>query len=158
MDAMRKTSDQLRHPMQNELVEVLLEARLQSIPVISTTAAHFDSLKANECLSELYLHTLALKVHVDWIEEATENVSLPSEAARDTSVHLLWLANLVSTSLAQINAAVPPSPPPPLLPVLSSPFDVIRYSVEISRYMEVFCPWAKRLLHHLRRTASCPQR
>ncbi|XP_077587590.1 uncharacterized protein LOC144206463 isoform X2 [Stigmatopora nigra] len=157
MDTMRKTSEQLRHPM-DELVEVFLEAQLLRFPVISTTAAHFDSLKAEECLSQLYLHTLALKAHVDWIKEASENFSFPYQAARDTSVHLLWLTNLVSTSLAQINAVVPPSPPPPLLPTVSSPFEVLRYSVEISRYLEVFCPWAKRLFHHLRRTACGRQR
>nr|XP_061798274.1 uncharacterized protein LOC133589765 [Nerophis lumbriciformis] len=158
MDIMRKTSEQLRHLMHNELVEVLLEARLQSIPVIQMTAADFDSLKANESLSQLYTHTLALKVHVDWLKVATENVSLPSEAARDASVRLLRLANLVSMSLTQMNTVVPSPPPPPVLPVVYSAFDDLRYSVEISRCLDVFCHWAKRLMRYIRRMASCPGR
>ncbi|XP_057714738.1 uncharacterized protein il11b, partial [Corythoichthys intestinalis] len=159
-DAIREKNHALNRQAEkhNELVEVLLEARLQSIPVIQMTAADFDSLKANESLSQLYTHTLALKVHVDWLKVATENVSLPSEAARDASVRLLRLANLVSMSLTQMNTVVPSPPPPPVLPVVYSAFDDLRYSVEISRCLDVFCHWAKRLMRYIRRMASCPGR
>ncbi|XP_077415866.1 uncharacterized protein LOC144044975 isoform X2 [Vanacampus margaritifer] len=155
MDDIRKTLELLQLERDNELVEDLLEVRLQSLPVISTTASHFRTCKANVYLPQLYVHTLAFRVHVEWLQAAAQSVNLPSEAAGAARLHLLQLAGLVRTALIQIDAVVPPPPPRPSLPAVSSAFDVLRYSVELSRSLKVFCDWSQRLVRHLHTAASC---
>ncbi|XP_077395424.1 uncharacterized protein LOC144032269 [Festucalex cinctus] len=156
MDDIRKTLELLQLERDEWLVEDLLEVRLQSLPVISTTASHFRSLKADEYLPQLYVHTLAFSVHVEWLQAATQSVSLPSQAAGAVRLHLLQLAGLVRTALIQMDAVVPPPPPRPSLPAVSSAFDALRYSVEVSRSLKVFCDWSQRLVRHLHKTTSCP--
>ncbi|XP_077446522.1 uncharacterized protein LOC144066960 [Stigmatopora argus] len=136
----------------------LSEVQLESLPVILMTAAHFYTLKADERLSQLYVHALSLGAHADWLRTASHDVSLPFEAAGEAAVHLLRLAGLVRTALRQMGAAVPASPPHPSLPTVRSAFSTLRYSAEISRCLAVFCGWSRRLLHHVRRTAACRER
>ncbi|XP_019728210.1 uncharacterized protein LOC109517467 isoform X2 [Hippocampus comes] len=101
IDAIRETAEQLQLVRDEGLVEDLLDVRLQSLPVISITASRFQTWKANKYLSQLYMHTLALRMHVEWLKAATESVSLPSEAAGAAGVHLLQLASLIRTALIQ---------------------------------------------------------
>ncbi|XP_019728209.1 uncharacterized protein LOC109517467 isoform X1 [Hippocampus comes] len=155
IDAIRETAEQLQLVRDEGLVEDLLDVRLQSLPVISITASRFQTWKANKYLSQLYMHTLALRMHVEWLKAATESVSLPSEAAGAAGVHLLQLASLIRTALIQIDAVALP-PPRSSLPTVSSAFDVLRYSVEMSRSLKVFCHWSKRLVRHLHIKALCP--
>ncbi|XP_037120108.1 uncharacterized protein LOC119130375 isoform X1 [Syngnathus acus] len=135
-----------------------LDTRLQSLPVIATTAAHLRTWKANESLSRLYANALAFRAHAEWLKAAAENVSLPSEAAGVAAVHLLRLANLVRTALIQMEVALPPPPPRPSLPAVLTAFEALRYSAEMSRRLGVFCGFSKRLVRHLRRVAACPSR
>lgn len=58
----------------------------------------------------------------------------------------------------QMEAVVPSAPPPPWLPAVSTAFEALRYSTEMSRRLKVFCSFSKRLVRHLRRAANCPPR
>ncbi|XP_037120109.1 uncharacterized protein LOC119130375 isoform X2 [Syngnathus acus] len=159
MDVIRKTARRLQ-PYDEEAAEAddFLDTRLQSLPVIATTAAHLRTWKANESLSRLYANALAFRAHAEWLKAAAENVSLPSEAAGVAAVHLLRLANLVRTALIQMEVALPPPPPRPSLPAVLTAFEALRYSAEMSRRLGVFCGFSKRLVRHLRRVAACPSR
>ncbi|XP_077599642.1 uncharacterized protein LOC144214822 [Stigmatopora nigra] len=136
----------------------LLGIQLESLPVILMTAAHLYTLKADERLSQLYVHALSLSAHADWLRTAFHNVSLPFEDAGEAAAHLLELADCVRTALKQMGAAVPASAPHPSLPTVRSAFGTLRYSAEISRCLALFCDWSRRLLHHVGRTAACPRR
>ncbi|XP_019724356.1 uncharacterized protein LOC109515186 [Hippocampus comes] len=155
MDVIRRTAQRLQHH-DDEAADDLLEARLQSLPVIATTAAHLRTWKANESLCGLYANALAFRAHADWLKAAAENVSLPSEAAGGAAIRLLRLADLVRTALIQMEAVVPSASPPPWLPTVSTAFEALRYSTEMSRRLKVFCNFSKRLVRHLRRAANCP--
>ncbi|XP_068567612.1 uncharacterized protein [Cebidichthys violaceus] len=133
-----------------------VEYRLGGLPHLQHTAANFNSLKLNESLPQLFLYTRSFRLHVDWLKTAKENVSLSSQSAEGASSHLLQLSNLLSASLHQIAEEVP-QPPSPSLPVVSTAFDVLQFSVEISERLQVFCNWSKRVLSHLRRSC-CPRR
>ncbi|XP_049607829.1 uncharacterized protein [Syngnathus scovelli] len=135
-----------------------LDTRLQSLPVIATTAAHLRTWKANESLLRLHANALAFRAHAEWLKAAAENVSLPSEAAGVSAVHLLRLANLVRTALIQMEVALPLPPLRPSLPAVLTAFEALRYSAEMSRRLDVFCGFSKRLVRHLRRVAACPSR
>ncbi|XP_061123256.1 uncharacterized protein LOC133144511 isoform X2 [Syngnathus typhle] len=160
MDVIRKTARRLQPYDEEEAAEAddFLDTRLQSLPVIATTAAHLRTWKANESLSRLYANALAFRAHAEWLKAAAENVSLPSEAAGVAAVHLLRLANLVRTALIQMEVALPPPPPRPSLPAVLTAFEALRYSAEMSRRLGVFCGFSKRLVRHLRRVAACPSR
>ncbi|XP_054620588.1 uncharacterized protein LOC129173573 isoform X2 [Dunckerocampus dactyliophorus] len=140
------------------LLAALLEDTLEGLPVIHSTAAHLHALKVNESLSQLYVHMLAFRVHVDWLKAVKENFSLPAEAAESASGHLLQLSNLIRVSLHQVNEPIPPPPRPSSLPVVSTTFDALRYSVEMSQRLKVFCSWTKRVIHHVQRASRCPRR
>uniref|UniRef100_A0A3Q3Q838 Interleukin 11a n=1 Tax=Monopterus albus TaxID=43700 RepID=A0A3Q3Q838_MONAL len=133
-----------------------MEHRLHSLPHIHHTATHLSSLKVNESLSQLYVHAQAFKLHVDWLKTAKENVSLSSHSAEGAGTHLLQLSNLLNSSLHQMSEEAPLSPPPSL-PVTSTAFDVLRFSVEISERLQVFCDWSKRVLRQLQRLSHCPR-
>ncbi|XP_034400817.1 uncharacterized protein il11b [Cyclopterus lumpus] len=131
------------------------EHRLDGLLHIEHTFAHFSSLEVNQSLSKLLLYTRAFRLHADWLMKAKENVSLSSRSAEGASDHLLQLSNLLNASLHQMGAEAP-QPPPPSLPVVSRAFDVLRFSVEISERLQVFCNWSKRALVRLQRR-SCPR-
>ncbi|KAM7373613.1 hypothetical protein PAMP_008453 [Pampus punctatissimus] len=138
----------------DELINlVALGNRLDSLPNIQHTAAQLSSLTLNESLSQLYEHTQSFKLHADWLKTAKENVSLPSHSAEGISVHLLQLSNLIKASLHQINEEVPQLPSPSL-PVVSTAFDVLRFSAEISEQLKVFCMWSIRVLN-VQRKSHC---
>ncbi|XP_049607830.1 interleukin-11-like isoform X3 [Syngnathus scovelli] len=159
MDVIRKTARRLQ-PYDEEAAELdgFLDTRLQSLPVIATTAAHLRTWKANESLLRLHANALAFRAHAEWLKAAAENVSLPSEAAGVSAVHLLRLANLVRTALIQMEVALPLPPLRPSLPAVLTAFEALRYSAEMSRRLDVFCGFSKRLVRHLRRVAACPSR
>uniref|UniRef100_A0A3Q3DPX7 Interleukin-11 n=1 Tax=Hippocampus comes TaxID=109280 RepID=A0A3Q3DPX7_HIPCM len=150
IDAIRETAEQLQLVVTTilPLLLVLLPSSCPSIYTQSCASFVCLSLQANKYLSQLYMHTLALRMHVEWLKAATESVSLPSEAAGAAGVHLLQLASLIRTALIQIDAVALP-PPRSSLPTVSSAFDVLRYSVEMSRSLKVFCHWSKRLVSNL---------
>ncbi|XP_031732342.1 uncharacterized protein LOC116399369 [Anarrhichthys ocellatus] len=133
-----------------------VEFRLGGLPHIQHTAADFNSLKLNESLPQLFLYTRSFGLHVDWLKTAKENVSLSSQSAEGASSHLLQLSSLLNASLHQIGEEVPQSPSPSL-PVVSTAFDVLQFSVEISEQLQVFCKWSKRVLVLLR-PSRCPRR
>nr|XP_057902709.1 uncharacterized protein LOC131101500 isoform X1 [Doryrhamphus excisus] len=136
----------------------LLEDTLEGLPVIHSTAAHLHSLRVNESLSQLYVHTQTFRVHVDWLKAVKENFSLPAEAAEGVGAHLLQLSNLIRMSLHRVNEPVPQPPRPSSLPVISTTFEALRYSVEMSQRLKVFCNWSKRVVHHVQRASRCPRR
>ncbi|XP_033492147.1 uncharacterized protein LOC117263110 [Epinephelus lanceolatus] len=131
-----------------------VENRLDSLPKMQHTAAHFNSLKVNESLSQLFEFSQSFRLHVEWLKTAKENFSLSSQSAEDASSHLLQLSNLVNASLSQMEEKVPQSPSPSL-PVASTAFDVLQFSVEISKRLQVFCDWSKRILLLLQRLSHC---
>nr|XP_019961278.1 PREDICTED: uncharacterized protein LOC109641307 [Paralichthys olivaceus] len=133
----------------NELLNSA-DNKLPDLPHMQHSAAHFfNSLKMNESLSELYLLAQAFRLHVDWLKTEKDNFSLPSQSAEDASTHLLQLSNLLNMSLHQMSAETP-QPPAPSLPVVSSAFDLLQFSIEISERLKVFCNWSKRVLRSLK--------
>ncbi|XP_075305453.1 uncharacterized protein LOC142367367 [Odontesthes bonariensis] len=133
-----------------------VEHKLESLPSIQHTAAHFSSFKVNESLALLYVYAQSFRLHVSWLKTAKENASLPSQAVEGTSTHLLHLSNMIKTSLHQISEEVPQLTPPSF-PAISATFDVLRFSVEISERLQVFCNWSKRMLRHFQRQSRCPK-
>ncbi|KAL7382328.1 hypothetical protein ABVT39_020555 [Epinephelus coioides] len=134
-----------------------VENRLDSLPKMQHTAAYFNSLKVNESLSQLFEFSQSFRLHVEWLKTAKENFSLSSQSAEDASSHLLQLSKLLNASLSQMEEKVPQSPSPSL-PVASTAFDVLQFSVEISRHLQVFCDWSKRVLILLQRLSDCHRR
>ncbi|XP_026156860.1 uncharacterized protein LOC113126879 [Mastacembelus armatus] len=140
----------------DELRLVAVEHRLHDLPHIQHTAAHFSSLKVNESLTQLYVYGQSFNLHMDWLKTAKDNVSLSSQAVEDASTHLRQLSNLVKASLLQISEEAPRLPSPSL-PVASTAFDVLQFSIEMSERLRVFCDWSKRVLRHLQRLSRCPK-
>ncbi|KAM8840762.1 uncharacterized protein AB9W97_001414 isoform 2-T2 [Spinachia spinachia] len=150
-------SKKLHHLTDNELVSFeAVQHRLDDLPDIQSTAARFSSLKMNESLSQLLSYTRSFRLHFDWLKTAKENNSLSSQSAGGAAEHLLQLSNLLTESLLQIGKEVPPSRPPPLPPV-STAFNVLGFSVEMSNRLLVFCDWSKRVLLCLRKLDGCPR-
>ncbi|XP_051811553.1 uncharacterized protein il11b [Acanthochromis polyacanthus] len=157
VDRLMNSSKQLHDLTTEELLNfAAVEHRLHSLPHIQYTAAYFSSLKVNESLSQLYSYSQSFKLHVDWLKTAKENVSLPVQAAESSSIHLQQISNLINASLHQISADVPQSTPPSL-PDVSTAFDALKFSVELSGRLEAFCSWSKRVLRHLQRLSHCPK-
>ncbi|XP_069566457.1 uncharacterized protein [Brachyistius frenatus] len=155
LDGLISSSKKLHDLTDEELVNfAAIEHRLDSLLHIQHTVTDFMSLKANESLSQLYVYTQSFRLHVDWLKTAKENVSLSSQSAESASTHLLQLSNLVNISLHQINADVPQSPSPSF-PVVTTTFDALKFSVELSERLQVFCHWSKRVLRHLQNLSSC---
>uniref|UniRef100_A0A3Q3WX82 Ciliary neurotrophic factor n=1 Tax=Mola mola TaxID=94237 RepID=A0A3Q3WX82_MOLML len=129
---------------------------LESLPHIQHSFGYFSSLTVNKSISDLYVYTQSLKLHVDWLKTAKENVSLSYQSAEATSPHLLQLSNLLNVSLHQIGEETPQSMLPSF-PLTYTAFDVLQFSVEISGQLQVFCSWSKRVLIHLQRLSHCPK-
>ncbi|CAM9187253.1 unnamed protein product [Lampetra planeri] len=147
VDALAELSKKLHHLTDKDLIDSLaVDIQLTGLPHIRHSAADLLSMKTNTSLSELYVHTQALRVHVDWWITASEDVSLSSRAAEGASAHLLQLDNLVSKSLKWLNEDVPP-PPSPSLPVVSTAFDLLRFSVEISERLKAATKLLDELCH-----------
>ncbi|XP_030597690.1 uncharacterized protein LOC115788694 [Archocentrus centrarchus] len=152
------SSKKLHDLTDNQLLNFVdVEHKLDGLPVIPHTAAHFRSLKVNESLSQLYVYTESFRLHAKWLKTVRENVSVPSQAAEGASINLKHLSDLIKASLDQISEEVPESAPPSL-PVVSTAFDALRFSVEISEQLQVFCHWSKRVLRHLQRPSHCQRR
>ncbi|XP_032363540.1 uncharacterized protein il11b [Etheostoma spectabile] len=157
VDRLTVSSKKLHDLTDEELINFEgVENRLDGLPHMQHTAAHFNSLKVNKSLPQLFVFIQSFRLHVDWLKTAKENVSLSSESAEDVSSHLLQLSNLIHKSLLLISEEVPQSPSASL-PVVSTAFDVLRFSIEISERLEVFCNWSKRVLVHLQRLSHCPR-
>ncbi|XP_040045609.2 uncharacterized protein LOC120827005 isoform X1 [Gasterosteus aculeatus] len=158
LNSLNNMSKKLHHLTDHELVIFEgVEHRLDDLPHIQHTAAHFSSLKVNESLSQLLRYTRSFRLHVDWLKTAKENVSLSSRSTGGAGAHLLRLSDLLTASLLQMGEEVPPSLSPPLAPI-STAFDVLRFSVEMSERLMVFCNWSKRVLLRLQRLCDCPRR
>ncbi|XP_074469952.1 uncharacterized protein LOC141754629 isoform X1 [Sebastes fasciatus] len=152
VESLKNLSTKLHDLTDDQLINFEdVENRLDGLPHIKHTAAHISSLKMNESLSQLFVYTQSFRLHVDWLKTAKLNVSLSSQSAEGASSHLLKLSNLVNTSLHQISEEVPTSSSLSL-PVVSTAFDVLKFSVEISQQLQVFCNWSKRVLGHLQRS------
>ncbi|XP_062414638.1 uncharacterized protein il11b [Pungitius pungitius] len=157
LNSLENMSKNLHHLTDNErMIFEHEEHRLDDLPHIQHNPAHVSSLKMNESLSRLLLYTRSFKLRVDWLKTAKENVSLSSEATEGAAAHLLQLSNLLNTSLLQMGEEVPSSRPPPLASV-STAFDVLRFSVEVSERLLVFSDWSKRVLASLQRRSGCPR-
>ncbi|XP_054462588.1 uncharacterized protein il11b [Anoplopoma fimbria] len=157
LENLRKISDDLYVLADGELTNFEgMEHQLDALPHIQHTAAHVTSLKVNESLSLLSLYTQSFRLHADWLITAKENVSFPSQSAEGASSHLLQLSNLINASLLQIGEEVPQSASP-TLPVVSTAFEVLKFSIEISGQLQVFCDWSKRMVMRLKRLSRCPR-
>ncbi|XP_070778290.1 uncharacterized protein [Enoplosus armatus] len=155
VDRLMNLSKKLHDLTDEELVSFDgVENRLDGLPHIQFSADYFRSLKVNESLSQLYVFTQSFRLHVDWLQTAKRNVGLSSQSAEGASTHLLQLSNLLNASLHQISEEVPQSPSPSL-PVVSTAFDVLQFSVEISEQLQAFCNWSKRVLRILRKLSPC---
>uniref|UniRef100_A0A3Q3BM37 Uncharacterized LOC108242630 n=1 Tax=Kryptolebias marmoratus TaxID=37003 RepID=A0A3Q3BM37_KRYMA len=133
-----------------------VEDKLESLPDIQHTAAHFKTLKVNESFLQLYVDTESFRLHVDWLKAAKENFSLPFVADESASSHLLHLSGLIKRSLHQINEEVPQLTAPSL-PVIINSFNALTFSIEISERLQVFCICSKRILRHFHRLSRCPK-
>lgn len=129
-----------------------VDHRLDSLPEIHYNHAHIKLLQVNESLSQLYADTQSFKLHIDWLKTAKDNVSVSSQSVEGASNHLQRLSNLLKSSLQQMNEEAPQSPTPSL-PVISTAFDALLFSVEMSDRLHVFCDWSKRVLRHIQRQA-----
>ncbi|KAM3596137.1 uncharacterized protein V6R79_008912 [Siganus canaliculatus] len=147
------------HDLSDEELQNLshLEGRLESLPHIPHSTEYFNKLKLNESLAHMSGFAQSLRLHMDWLKTAQENVSLASGSAEGASAHLLQLSKLINASLLQIGEGVPSLPPSPSLPAVSTAFDVLQFSVEISEQLHVFCIWSKRVLRHLHKQSRCPR-
>ncbi|XP_029976544.1 interleukin-11-like [Salarias fasciatus] len=130
--------------------------RLDSLPEIHHTSADIRLLQVNESLSQLYAHTQSFKLHIDWLKTARENVSASSQSIEGASSHLQGLSDFLKASLQHMGEEAPQSTPPSL-PVVSSAFDALIFSMEMSNRLQVFCDWSKRVLHHIKKQ-SCSQK
>ncbi|KAG7453929.1 interleukin 11 type b [Solea senegalensis] len=158
VDRIMMLSKNLHGLSDDELLNLAaVDNRLDDLPHIQQTAAHFTSRKVNESLSQLHVYTQSFKLHIDWLITAQFNFSLPTQPAEGASAHLLQLSTLIHTSLHQMHETSTQAPPPSL-PVAASTFDVLQFSVEISERLHVFCNWSRRLLRHLQKLSRCPRR
>ncbi|KAL3984347.1 hypothetical protein ACER0C_015972 [Sarotherodon galilaeus] len=155
LDKIITSSKKLHGLPEAELVTFMdIEHKLDSLPVIKHTAAHLNSLKVNESLSQLYVYVESFRLHTKWLKTTQENVSVPFQAAEGASTHLEQLSNLTKKFLEKIGEQVPQTASPSL-PVVSTAFESLRFSVEISDRLQVFCHWSKRILRQLQRRSPC---
>ncbi|XP_028283709.1 interleukin-11-like [Parambassis ranga] len=159
VDRLMSASKKIHGLTKDELTNFAgFEHRLDSLPRFQYTAAHFGSLKVNESLSQLHVYTQSFRLHLDWLKTTNENISF-SQPLEDAGTHLLHLSKLINTSLHQIQAEVPQPPPsPPSLPVVSTAFDALRFSIELSERLQFFCDLSKRVLRQIQRHSRCPRR
>ncbi|XP_072303302.1 uncharacterized protein [Eucyclogobius newberryi] len=134
--------------------------RLDSLLEIHHTAAAFSSMKINETLSQLHNFSESYRFHMDWLNTARENVSLPSQPTEGASRHLQQLTHLLDSSLKQLQEEVPQATLPslPSLPLVSSAFDALEFSVEISGKLRIFSLWMKRSIRFIQKRSGCPRR
>ncbi|KAM6974585.1 uncharacterized protein LKV04_016217 [Tautogolabrus adspersus] len=160
VDKLMSSSKKLHGLTDDELTNFEgVENQLDGLRPIEHTFDHFTPLKVNESLSQIFVYTQSFRLHVDWLKTARENVSLPSRPAEGISTHLLHLSNIINASLQQISEEVPPSPSPSAsLPIVSSGFEALLFSVEISEKLQVFGHWSKRVLRLLQTQSRCPRR
>uniref|UniRef100_A0A673AYG2 Interleukin 11a n=1 Tax=Sphaeramia orbicularis TaxID=375764 RepID=A0A673AYG2_9TELE len=130
--------------------------KLDNLPNIQHTAAAFSSSKMNQTLSQLYEFAQSFQFHLNWLKIARDNVSLPCQPAEGASAQMLQLSDVLKASLLQISLDVPHTPLPSF-PVVSTAFEALQFSVEISEHLQVFCHWAKRSIRHLQRQQRCPR-
>ncbi|XP_077364285.1 uncharacterized protein LOC144008092 isoform X2 [Festucalex cinctus] len=182
LDVIRKTAQRLRRDDDDD--DDLLEAPLESLPILATSAAQLRTWKADESLRRLHANALAFGAHAHWLKASAEKVGVPSEAAGGAHVHLLRLVDLLRTALVQVSERrpranddgtppshfsslfffqmealyLPPSPPSPSFPTVRTAFEAVRYSAETSRRLAVFCGFSKRILRRLRKAPTCPRR
>uniref|UniRef100_A0A3Q3BB82 Uncharacterized LOC108242630 n=2 Tax=Kryptolebias marmoratus TaxID=37003 RepID=A0A3Q3BB82_KRYMA len=157
LERLLNSSKKIHDLTNEELVNfAAVEDKLESLPDIQHTAAHFKTLKVNESFLQLYVDTESFRLHVDWLKAAKENFSLPFVADESASSHLLHLSGLIKRSLHQINEEVPQLTAPSL-PVIINSFNALTFSIEISERLQVFCICSKRILRHFHRLSRCPK-
>ncbi|XP_006804312.1 uncharacterized protein il11b [Neolamprologus brichardi] len=157
LDKIIASSKKLHGLPEAELVTFMdVEHKLDGLPVIKHTAAHLSSLKVNESLPQLYVYAESFRLHTKWLKTAQVNVSVPFQAAEGASNHLEQLSDLTKKFLEKIGEQVPETASPSL-PVVSTAFEALRFSVEISDRLQVFCHWSKRILRQLQRRSPCPK-
>ncbi|XP_043993756.1 uncharacterized protein il11b [Gambusia affinis] len=140
------------HQLRTEELEHFEDTKfsLDSLPELYHTAGHLRTLKVNESLTQMYRYTQSFKLHIDWLKDAKENVSLPFQTEEGASSHLLQLSNLIEKCLHPLNKEDLLSMAPNL-PVVSNAFNALEYSVEISERLKVFCVWSKRILRYFQK-------
>ncbi|XP_020795001.1 uncharacterized protein LOC110173339 [Boleophthalmus pectinirostris] len=150
------------HELSDEDLSHLATAdhRLDSLLEIQHTAAAFTSIKINESLSQLHNYSESYRFHMEWLKAARENVSLPTQPTEGASRHLQQLTHLLNSSLSQVQDEVVqvPSSSPPSLPLVSSAFDALRFSVEVSEKLRAFSFWTKRWIRFILKHSRCPRR
>ncbi|XP_034016251.1 uncharacterized protein LOC117501458 [Thalassophryne amazonica] len=134
-----------------------MEHRLHGLPSIEYTASHIGSLTINRSLSEMYVGYQAFEVHVDWLSTVRHNASLSIQSAQMIKGHLLKLVPLLNASLHQVSEQVTPTMTSPSFPAISTPFDALQFSVELSEELKMFCLWSERVLHQLQSRSRCPK-
>ncbi|KAI3358895.1 hypothetical protein L3Q82_015287 [Scortum barcoo] len=117
-----------------------VENRLDSLPKMQHDADYFSLMKVNQSLSQLYEYAQSFRQHVDWLKQ---NVTSSSQSAKSASIHLSHLSKLINTSLLQINEEAP-QVPPASFPDVSTDFEGLLFSIEISERLQNFCDWSKR--------------
>ncbi|XP_068188687.1 uncharacterized protein [Antennarius striatus] len=158
LDRLNTFSKELHDLTDDELVYFeAVENTLDHLPLIRHNATSFRALKVNATLAQLYVYTHSFTIHVDWLRDARENLSLASSPAEGAGNHLLQLSGLLNASLHQIMEAVPRTATPPLPPITTA-FEAQLYSFQVSERLRVFCDWSRRVLHHLQRRSCCPRR
>ncbi|XP_029985524.1 uncharacterized protein LOC115415986 [Sphaeramia orbicularis] len=157
LDTLLNLSKKLHGLTDDELTFVAAaENKLDNLPNIQHTAAAFSSSKMNQTLSQLYEFAQSFQFHLNWLKIARDNVSLPCQPAEGASAQMLQLSDVLKASLLQISLDVPHTPLPSF-PVVSTAFEALQFSVEISEHLQVFCHWAKRSIRHLQRQQRCPR-
>ncbi|XP_038134050.1 uncharacterized protein il11b [Cyprinodon tularosa] len=140
------------HELRNEELQHFEEVpvKLENLPDLHYTASHLRKLKVNETLTLLHTYTQSFRLHIDWLKDAKENFSLPFQTEVSASSHLLHLSNLIKRCLHPPNESGLQSTVPHL-PVVSTAFETLLYSIEISDRLNVFCVWSKRILRYIHR-------
>lgn len=73
-------------------------AASQFVPTKRPPASH----QVNQSLAKIYVHVQAYRLYVGWLKEGQQNASLPSDAARGANARLLYLSDLLTSSLQQV--------------------------------------------------------
>ncbi|KAK7899316.1 hypothetical protein WMY93_020169 [Mugilogobius chulae] len=128
--------------------------RLDSLLEIPHSAAAFSSLKVNESLSLLYSFSDSYRFHMNWLKTGRGNVSLPTQPAEGASRHLQHLTHLLNSSLNQLQEEVPQASLPSL-PVVSSAFEALRFSVEVSEKLQPLSIWMKSSIRFIQTRLGC---
>ncbi|KAM8883092.1 uncharacterized protein ACB058_018889 isoform 1-T1 [Synchiropus picturatus] len=157
LDTLVHMSRELHGLTKEELLDLISEEHhLGSLPVIQHNAAHFQTMKMNESLAQMFVQAHSFRLHVDWLKTVQENYSLPTEAAEGARGPLVQLSRLLTAALQQLKVD-PPVTTVPSFPNASTAFDALTFSIEVSERLKVFCRFSKHVLRYFQRTSRCPR-